>query len=848
MKLKTLFIFAFILILPSLTKAQIKGYVNPSATYCEKMGYTYENRTDSLGNSNGVCILPNDSVVDAWDFFRGKVATEYSWCEKMGYRTENVISTENGFISDCAVCIQNSKQVGEIRTPMTELMEQKGDPLISTPEKKSSNVFYEKAKINSNLKEAGAIPESFDWRSYNGHSYIGAVRNQGSCGSCYSFGANACAEGVYNFANSLYDANCIDLSESFIAWCLGSISPYSSHFSGCDGADYDYQELQALCDSGVCLESSFPYVQTSPGTCTHWNDSRVKFNDWYRVDCSDTTTIKTAIMNYGVVDAAVYVAGTFDSYSGGIYTDANTACGGSPCYNTTTNHAIALVGWGHDATQGLYWILRNSWGSSWGESGYMRIKWNAARVACEVCYMEYILPDENAPTGFIATPVSQSEIDLSWNLNSNSDPVLVAWSSTDTFGDPIDGNSYFPGNSISGGGTVLYYGSSTGYSHTSLTTATTYYYRAWSNTSGTYSTGVVQNATTSCGKISTFPYTEDFENSGNIPNCWTQEQVNGSGINWTFLKGNGSSNPSTAHSGNLNACLKDGTSADNKTRLISPPIDLKNTINTTLSFWHTQALWSTDQDKLTVYYKTSISGTWTQLATYTLSITTWTKETLSLTDVTSDYYICFEGNAKWGYGVCIDDVSITAENSVYPNLTVTHVSLGNGEYDCWNALENVTVAGPTFSVELLSGSDANFIAGESINFLQGFNAHQGSQMHAYITETGDYCNSIVASPIQTPLAEKSALINGETKPATLGFTEKQVKVYPNPNNGRFVVELTNFEGVSEISIINTSGAVISKTMAKNNKTEFDQLTLQKGLYFVTIKNGETITSRKIVVQ
>jgi len=57
------------------------------------------------------------------------------------------------------------------------------------------------------------LPSSFDWRSYNGHSYIGPIRDQGYCGSCYAFGACAAAEGTYNWANGKYDANCADFSD-----------------------------------------------------------------------------------------------------------------------------------------------------------------------------------------------------------------------------------------------------------------------------------------------------------------------------------------------------------------------------------------------------------------------------------------------------------------------------------------------------------------------------------------------------------------------------------------------------------------------------------------------------------
>ena len=246
------------------------------------------------------------------------------------------------------------------------------------------------------------LPASFDWRNYNGHSYIGRVRNQGYCGSCYAFAAAASAEGVYNLAKGLTDTKCANFSESFIIWCLGRLSSYNSHFFGCDGADYDYMELEALTKEGISREAKFPYTIEDPGSCTHWSDPRVKFSEWHRIPCSDVNTIKTAIMTYGAVDVAVYVTSAFEAYSGGIYQDTNTSCYSAPCDYTPTNHAVALVGW-DDATQ--TWILRNSWGSSWGENGYMRIKFKSARVACEATYLVF-----NSPPGIhVASPVAGTD-------------------------------------------------------------------------------------------------------------------------------------------------------------------------------------------------------------------------------------------------------------------------------------------------------------------------------------------------------------------------------------------------------------------------------------------------------
>ncbi len=159
--------------------------------------------------------------------------------------------------------------------------------------------------------------------------------------------------------------------------------------------------------------------------------------------------------------------------------------------------------------------------------------------------------------------------------------------------------------------------------------------------------------------VSSFPWTEDFENSGTIPNCWSQEYVVNT-QNWGFYNGGYNGHPSSAHGGNYNAYLYNGSYTANVTKLITPPMDLSEASESTLKFWHTQALWPNDQDELRVYYKTSFSGSWNLLATYTDNITSWTEETLSLSGLSSDYYVGFEGTAQYGYGVCVDDVSITA--------------------------------------------------------------------------------------------------------------------------------------------------------------------------------------------
>jgi C1A family cysteine protease len=270
-------------------------------------------------------------------------------------------------------------------------------PLVPRPYSRSDGI----GPLANQLEDA--LPSAFDWRDHNGHSYIGSVRDQGSCGSCYAFSACAAAEGTYNVAMGLYGANGVDFSEAFLAFCL---SDQYSGFDGCDGSTYDYEELDALVSYGVCKESDYPYTDVEQACPLSGQPSAIPFESWHRIPCGDINAIKTAIMTYGVVDAAVHAGTAFQAYSGGVYEDTNRSCDATPCYYKPTNHVIALVGWDDNPPEGGggCWILRNSWGTGWGEEGYMRIRYDAARVACEACYLVSPPCTPGNPTMCIVTP------------------------------------------------------------------------------------------------------------------------------------------------------------------------------------------------------------------------------------------------------------------------------------------------------------------------------------------------------------------------------------------------------------------------------------------------------------
>ncbi|MBS4013801.1 MAG: choice-of-anchor J domain-containing protein [Bacteroidetes bacterium] len=122
------------------------------------------------------------------------------------------------------------------------------------------------------------------------------------------------------------------------------------------------------------------------------------------------------------------------------------------------------------------------------------------------------------PSAVSASSISDSQINLSWTKNAANNNVMVAFNTTNTFGNPA--GAYSVGQAIAGGGTIIYRAGGTTHSHTGLNPNSTYYYKVWSyDGANTYSTGVTTNASTQCGIISTFPYQENF--SGGTSACWS---------------------------------------------------------------------------------------------------------------------------------------------------------------------------------------------------------------------------------------------------------------------------------------------------------------------------------------
>jgi hypothetical protein len=141
---------------------------------------------------------------------------------------------------------------------------------------------------------------------------------------------------------------------------------------------------------------------------------------------------------------------------------------------------------------------------------------------------------------------------------------------------------------------------------------------------------------------------------------WSQEYVSGT-TDWS-TGGSNQNNTVTPKTGNALAIFYIGNFSQPKTRLITPTLNLNTAVNPQVTFSYTNVNWEGDIDELRVFYKTSVTGTWTQLAEYTAEADVWTDITLNLPNPSSDYYVAFEGTSNYGRGLTLDDISITTSN------------------------------------------------------------------------------------------------------------------------------------------------------------------------------------------
>lgn len=210
---------------------------------------------------------------------------------------------------------------------------------------------------------SNALPTSVNWCTAG---KCNPVKNQGSCGSCWAFSANASLES----ANAIFHNKLVSLSEQQLVSCSSSFGN-----QGCNGGWYYYAWDYAV-GTPIASESGYPYTSGTFGitnTCKYVAGSGILYDKSQTNVAGNTSAIMTAIAQQVVSVAIEADTSYFQSYTSGVLT--GTACG------TNIDHAVAAVGYG-TGTSGGYYIVRNSWGTSWGNQGYV---WIGQATGAGVC-------------------------------------------------------------------------------------------------------------------------------------------------------------------------------------------------------------------------------------------------------------------------------------------------------------------------------------------------------------------------------------------------------------------------------------------------------------------------------
>jgi len=207
------------------------------------------------------------------------------------------------------------------------------------------------------VPSTGAAPTEVDWRTKGA---VTAIKDQGQCGSCWAFSTVGSTEGAHFFANgtlvSLSEQNLVDCSDSY-----GN--------EGCDGGLMTQAFEYIIANKGIDTEASYPYKAVD-GTCV-FSAANVgaTVKSYVNVKAGSEADLVAKIVE-GPTSVAIDAShSSFQLYTSGIYYEA-------ACSATALDHGVLAVGYGGTGAKGEYYIVKNSWGTSWGNKGYIEMSRN----------------------------------------------------------------------------------------------------------------------------------------------------------------------------------------------------------------------------------------------------------------------------------------------------------------------------------------------------------------------------------------------------------------------------------------------------------------------------------------
>lgn len=217
-------------------------------------------------------------------------------------------------------------------------------------------MYHSEPTISSYEFNKTALPPAVDWRN----TAVTPVKDQGQCGSCWSFSTTGALEGIY----AIHTGKLLSFSEQQLVDCDNF--KYGGKDHGCNGGLMDNAFSWIQKNGGLCTEEAYPYIsqtgetESCKTTCDLVPNSQIQ--SWVDVEPTDQALV-TAIYQQPVSIAIQADQRDFQLYESGVFTGK---CG------TTLDHGVLVVGYGTENNNDFY-LVKNSWGTTWGDEGYIKL-------------------------------------------------------------------------------------------------------------------------------------------------------------------------------------------------------------------------------------------------------------------------------------------------------------------------------------------------------------------------------------------------------------------------------------------------------------------------------------------
>jgi len=212
-----------------------------------------------------------------------------------------------------------------------------------------------KTLVIENVKDG--VPSTWDWRTKGA---VTPIKNQKQCGSCWSFSATGSTEG----AHFLKMGSLPNLSEQNLIDCS---TAYGNQ--GCNGGLMDQAFQYIIANRGIDTESSYPYTATGPNQCRYNSaHSAATLSSYHDIPSGSESSLLNSVYARPVSVAIDASHQSFQFYSHGVYYEP-------ACSPTRLDHGVLAIGFGSENGSD-YWLVKNSWGTGWGNAGYIKMSRN----------------------------------------------------------------------------------------------------------------------------------------------------------------------------------------------------------------------------------------------------------------------------------------------------------------------------------------------------------------------------------------------------------------------------------------------------------------------------------------